>query len=153
MRFFFGFLEQLLEFGLQHFRFILFCFDDLLIFFVAAAGFFLDKLGGVFQFGDQLRLGRQLVFEDDGQGRIDGQHRIAARAGDLDRGFVFVLDISYLLRHGCVSSISRHDRVTLSSQFDLLPVRATEDDPAPAVFSRFAGGGIMGRADQLTPSS
>jgi hypothetical protein len=33
-----------------------------------------------------------------------------------------------------------------SSQLDLLAVWAGEDDPAPAVFARFAGGGVMRRA-------
>jgi hypothetical protein len=37
----------------------------------------------------------------------------------------------------------------LSSQFDLFSVRAGEDDAAPAVFSRLAGGGVVRRAHQL----
>jgi hypothetical protein len=36
-----GFLEQLLEFRLQHLRLVLLSFDDLLILFVVAGGFFL----------------------------------------------------------------------------------------------------------------
>jgi hypothetical protein len=39
--------------------------------------------------------------------------------------------------------------VYLSSQLDLFSVRAGENDPTPAVFSRLAGSGVVRRADQF----
>ena len=60
-RFFFGFLEELLELGFEDFGFIFFRFSKLFVFFVAPAGFSLDLVKSVLHVHYHLRFDRHFV--------------------------------------------------------------------------------------------
>ena len=67
----FGFLEQLLKFCFENFRFVFFGFGDLLVFFIAPSGFFVNEPHRILQLHRHLRLDGKCVVENGSLGGID----------------------------------------------------------------------------------